>query len=175
MKELYIPTLYLDMDGVVADFNGFASTVLREPVDASTEKWTPEQWNKLRSHPCLYKHLPKTAKADEVINLARKFRNYLGWRVYMLTAVPKANDVPDAFSDKMYWMLKHYPDITVRFGPFAKNKKDHCRPGDVLFDDRPSNCEEWIQAGGRAILAKDLDRAVLELKELFENERHYDT
>lgn len=174
MNELNIPTLYIDMDGVVADFNGFAATVLREPVDFSTEKWTEEQWSKLRSYPCLYKHLPKMARADEIMAIARKFRNYLGWRVYMLTAVPKANDVPDAFSDKIYWMLKYYPDIPVRFGPFAKNKKDHCKPGDVLFDDRVSNCEEWSQAGGRAILAKDPDRAIEELKELFESEYRYD-
>lgn len=174
MNELNIPTLYIDMDGVVADFNGFAATVLREPVDFSTEKWTEEQWTKLKNHPCLYKHLPKMTRADEIIEIARKFRNKLGWRVYMLTAVPKANDVPDAFSDKMYWMLRHYPDIPVRFGPFAKNKKDHCKPGDVLFDDRVSNCEEWGQAGGRAILAKDPDRAIAELKELFESEYRYD-
>ena len=171
MDQKKLPTLYIDMDGVVADFNGFASTVLHEPVDFATEKWTPEQWEKLRNHPCLYKYLPKTPQADEVIALARRFRKELGWEVYMLTAVPKANDVPDAFSDKIHWMLRHYPDIAVRFGPFAKNKKDHCEPGDVLFDDRPSNCEEWRQSGGRAILAKDADRALEELKTLFEDER----
>lgn len=27
MQQLYIPTLYIDMDGVVADFNGFAATM----------------------------------------------------------------------------------------------------------------------------------------------------
>lgn len=166
-----IPNLYIDMDGVVANFNGFAATVLREPVDFTTEKWAPEQWNKLRDYPCLYRYLPKMPKADEVINLARMFRTHLNWGLYMLTAVPKGNDVPDAFHDKILWMQKHYPDIAVRFGPFAKNKKDHCRPGDVLFDDRVSNCEEWVQAGGRAILAKDPDRALEELKMLFEDER----
>lgn len=171
MNDELTPTLYIDMDGVVANFNGFASTVLQQPVDFSTEKWAPEQWEKLKNYPCLYKYLPKMPRADEIIALARQFRNYLDWPVYMLTAVPKANDVPDAFSDKINWMQRHYPDIPVRFGPFAKNKKDHCRPGDVLFDDRVSNCEEWVQAGGRAILAKDPNRAISELKSLFEYER----
>lgn len=175
MQQLYIPTLYIDMDGVVADFNGFAATVLQQPVSVGTEKWEPGQWDKLKVYPNLYKNLPKTTRADDIINLARKFRNRHGWRVYMLTAVPKANDVPDAFADKVVWMQKYYPDIPVRFGPFAKNKKDHCRPGDVLVDDKVSNCEEWTTAGGRAILAKDLDRAVEELKTLFEDEHLVDT
>lgn len=165
------PTLYIDMDGVVADFNKFASIVLHTKVDQGAQKWTDEQWSKLRNYPRLYRYLPRTDRADDIINLARQYRNILGWPIYMLTAVPKANDVPDAFQDKIIWMQKYYPDIPVRFGPFAVNKKDHCLPGDILIDDRESTCLEWTEAGGRAILAKDLDHAVTELKLLFESER----
>jgi 5'(3')-deoxyribonucleotidase len=164
------PTLYIDMDGVVADFNGFAATILNTRVEQGAQKWSEEQWKKLRDYPCLYRYLPKTSHADEIISLAQMFQNVLGWEVYMLTAVPKGNDVPDAFHDKILWMQKYYPNIKVRFGPFAVNKKDHCKPGDVLIDDRISTCEEWEEAGGRAILATDLDRAVEELKSLFEHE-----
>jgi 5'(3')-deoxyribonucleotidase len=169
MKE-NSPTLYIDMDGVVADFYGFAATVLRQPSHIYREKWTHDQWEKLKNYPCLYKYLPKTEQADHIIIQSRKFRDFLGWRLYMLTAVPKGNDVPDAFSDKISWMQRHYPDIPVRFGPYAKDKQHHCNPGDVLMDDRVSNCEEWVQAGGRAILAKDLNRALEELKNMFEDE-----
>lgn len=168
------PTLYIDMDGVVADFNKFASTVLHIQVEPGAQKWSEGQWAKLRDYPGLYRYLPKTSKADEIISTARMFRNILNWPIYMLTAVPKGNDVPDAFHDKILWMQKYYPDIRVRFGPFAVNKKDHCKPGDVLIDDRISTCEEWTAAGGRAILATDLDRALQELKLLFENERQKD-
>jgi 5'(3')-deoxyribonucleotidase len=165
------PTLYIDMDGVVADFNGFAATVLQIKVEQGAQKWSVEQWAKLRDYPCLYRYLPKTSRADDVMTLAQMFRSVLGWNIYMLTAVPKGNDVPDAFHDKILWMQKYYPSVKVRFGPFAVNKKDHCKPGDVLIDDRISTCEEWRLAGGRAILATDLDRAVEELKIMFESER----
>ena len=165
------PTLYIDMDGVVADFNGFAATVLRSKVEHGAQKWSEEQWARLRSYPFLYRYLPKTSKANVIINTARRFRTLLGWEIYMLTAVPKANDVPDAFHDKILWMQRYYPDIAVRFGPYAVDKQKHCRPGDVLIDDRISTCEEWRLAGGRAILATDLDRATEELKAMFESER----
>lgn len=174
MKENVVPTLYIDMDGVVADFNGFASKILEIEVEEGAQKWSAEQWARLRDYPRLYRVLPKTKRADDVINLARQFRDHLGWNIYMLTAVPKGNDVPDSFYDKIEWMREYYPDIKVRFGPFAVNKKDHCKTNDVLIDDRVSTCVEWCQVGGRAILATNLDLAVEELKSLFESERQKD-
>jgi 5'(3')-deoxyribonucleotidase len=145
-------TLYIDMDGVIADFVGFAKTILGQTKEFNrTDKWAPGEWARLRDVPNLYRKLPKMRQADDIINLARKFRDDLGWPVYMLTAVPKGNDVPDAFHDKILWMQDYYPDIRVRFGPWGHTKHEHCNPGDILVDDRASNCEEWTQAGGRAI------------------------
>ena len=68
-----------------------------------------------------------------------------------LTAVPKGNDVKWAFYDKVNWATTHYPDIPVMFGPYSHDKHVHCKLGDVLIDDRTSNCEEWRHAGGVAI------------------------
>jgi 5'(3')-deoxyribonucleotidase len=69
-----------------------------------------------------------------------------------LTAVPKGNDVPWAFYDKVVWVQNYFPDIPVMFGPFSKDKWQHCKPGDILIDDRKSNIAEWQAAGGRPIL-----------------------
>ena len=68
-----------------------------------------------------------------------------------LTAVPRNNDVKWAFYDKMIWASNYFPDIPVMFGPYSHDKHVHCQPGDVLIDDRTSNCTEWRRAGGIAI------------------------
>jgi hypothetical protein len=39
----------------------------------------------------------------------------------------------------------------VRFGPYAEDKQRHCTPGDILIDDKLSNCEQWQAQGGWAI------------------------
>jgi hypothetical protein len=53
------------------------------------------------------------------------------------------------------------------FGPFSKDKYVHCHAGDVLIDDRTSNCEEWRAAGGIAIQHRgDVDNTINELKKL---------
>lgn len=167
-----MPTLYLDMDGVIADFDGYARTVLGPKEDLGTsEKWPESQWRQLALVPNLYLKLPKMRLADRMVELCRRFRDELGWDLYLLTATPKGNDVPDSFHDKILWTQQHYPDLRVRFGPYSHNKADHYKPGDVLIDDRSSNCEQWRDRGGQVIRvrADSYDQALKELADLFES------
>ena len=159
-----MPTLYLDMDGVLADFNALARQTLRataqdEQAAAAQGRWPQEEWNKLKTVPNFYRRLPKTDIADELVALARQFRDELGWRICVLTAIPKNNDMPDAFQDKMEWMQEYYPDIRVHFGPYSKDKQHHAEPGDYLVDDRRDNCEEWTAAHGISVKVNDGDRS----------------
>jgi len=170
-----MPTLYLDMDGVLADFNALARQTLRataqdESDAAARGRWPQEEWNKLKHVPNFYRKLPKTDIADDLVKLARKFRDDLGWELRVLTAIPKNNDMPDAFQDKLEWMQQYYPDIRVHFGPYSKDKASHADPGDVLVDDRKDNCREWAEAGGLAVKVNDTDRsaALAELQDLYD-------
>lgn len=171
------PTLYLDMDGVLADFNALARQTLNatsqdEHAAAARGRWPDEEWRKLKDVPNFYRILPKTDIADDLVTLARCFRDQLGWRIRALTAIPKGNDMPDAFQDKLEWMQEHYPDIRVYFGPYSKDKQRHAQPGDYLVDDRVDNCREWTEAGGVAIKVDDTDRrkALDQLQSVFEHE-----
>lgn len=168
-------TIYLDMDGVLADFNSGARTALnasqeeREHAER-TGQWPITAWRRLAYVPNLYRHLPKMPQADDLVNTALKFKDTFGWQVAILTAVPKNNDVKDAFQDKFDWVAEHYPSLRIYFGPYSKDKHTHARPGDILIDDRTSNCNEWRQAGGIAIQVKKhaYQQAIDTLNELFE-------
>lgn len=169
-----MPTLYLDMDGVLADFNAAARKILgatpeQEQGAARAGRWPTTEWNKLKHVPDFYRNLPKTDIADELVELARQFRDQLGWNIRVLTAIPKNNDMPAAFQDKIEWMQQYYPDVRVHFGPYSKDKQHHAVQGDVLVDDRSDNCLEWTQAGGTAVKVGDSDRrlALAELRELY--------
>jgi 5'(3')-deoxyribonucleotidase len=142
-------TLFLDMDGVVADFDAYAEKVLGK--HAPGEKWPSGDWAKLRHHKRMYRDLPKTKGADILVEFCRKFAEEHGLNLCFLTAVPKGNDMHWAFFDKVHWVQKYYPDIPVMFGPYSHDKHVHCTPDDILIDDRTSNCQEWTDAGGNAI------------------------
>jgi 5'(3')-deoxyribonucleotidase len=149
-------TIYIDMDGVVADFDTAATDYLRNEIKvdiANKEegKWPPNIWERLRDHHRFYRYLPKMECADRVIELAREFRDDLGWNLMFLTAIPRGNDMPWTFYDKVMWAQERYPDIPVHFGPYSHDKQSHCHPGDILVDDRKDNCEQWRSAGGVAV------------------------
>lgn len=150
------PRIYLDMDGVLADFN----TLAREYLGATTQdqsraeqqgRWPPEQWARLTEVPNFYRRLPKMPLSDSMVAAAKKFRDDLGWDLRVLTAIPKDNGIPDCVQDKFDWMAEHYPGIRIHIGPYSQDKHQHCEAGDILVDDRESNCSQWTKAGGRAV------------------------
>jgi 5'(3')-deoxyribonucleotidase len=156
-------SLYLDMDGVVADFNGYAKKVLNKDRLIG-DLWSEDEWQKLKDDPRIYSRLDKTPEADLLVDFCRKFAVERSLSLLFLTAVPKNNDVPWAFYDKVLWASEYYPDIPVMFGPYSKDKHLHCSPGDILIDDRQSNIYDWASAGGIAILHRgDLEQTMTRL------------
>lgn len=158
-------TLYVDMDGVVADFDEYAERILG-PLPGHHGIYPDEQWDKIAENPRLYRDLKKTPYADKLIEVCKKFAATYNYNLYFLTAVPKGNDIKWAFHDKMLWVQEYFPGIPVMFGPYSNDKWQHCKPGDILIDDRPSNIEEWHSATGIAILHKDFNDTVNQLEGL---------
>jgi hypothetical protein len=91
-------------------------------------------------------------------DLARKH----GYELRFLTAVPRRNDFPWAFEDKVHWANYHFPDIPVWFGPFSDDKQVRSEPGNVLIDDRASNIDQWRARGGWAYLYQGEAKPALE-------------
>ena len=154
VNERYkMTTLYLDMDGVVADFNAYAVKILTRKI-AGDERWAPGEWRRLAKNQRLYRDLEMTPEADRLVDFCRGFCEQRGYTLLFLTAIPKKNDVPWAFYDKVMWAQIRYPDIPVMFGPHSHDKQHHCQPGDILIDDRTRNIQEWLAVGGVGILHK---------------------
>lgn len=171
-------TIYLDMDGVLADFNGFAAKALGTEITLDdNSRLSQEQWERLAQIDNLYLELSCMPHAEKLVDVARRFRDELGWDLYILTAVPRNNDVPNSFYDKVIWAQRHFPDIVVRFGPYSQDKQNHCTRGDLLVDDRESNLLEWRARGGIAIAVKqhEYSRAINSLKNLLEQELNKDS
>lgn len=158
-------TLYLDMDGVVADFDEYAARTLGVPPSSGI--YPDEVWYKLASNARLYRDLNKTSYADQLVSECEDFALTKGYDLYFLTAVPKGNDVKWSFYDKVVWAQQCFPKIAVMFGPYSKDKWRHCNVGDILIDDRQSNIDEWRAAGGIAIHHVSLNSTLYELSRLY--------
>lgn len=159
-------TIYLDMDGVVADWVTNAANVIGRRITDPTVMYSRDEWDLLRSDGRIFRDLPMMDRCDELVGLARQYRDVLGWELNFLTAIPHNNDVPWTFHDKMAWAAKRFPDIPVHFGPYSEDKHRHCSAGDILVDDRYDNCTQWTEAGGTSFkVGIDLDSAILAVAE----------
>lgn len=146
--------IYLDMDDVVADWMGYAKNYLRlewQPGEMVPDK----EWRRLKDDQRMYRNLPLKAGAKDLVDWVTKYARRTDSGLFFLSAIPHGNDMPWAIQDKVWWAHDHFPHIPVFLGPYSHDKWVRCEAGDILIDDRRSNCEEWSRAGGRAHMYKN--------------------
>ena len=142
--------IYLDMDDVVADWMGYARAIVNRNWNYG-ERIPDEDWNKVSAKKRMYRDLPIKEGAHDLVNFCRDaVADGLADDLCFLTALPQNHGVPYAAWDKVLWAMERFERIPVLFGPYSFDKYKHCTPGDILIDDRTSNCEEWRTAGGHS-------------------------
>ena len=148
--------IYLDMDGVIADFDGYFERlfgVLPRTIPSS------KRWQKVNETPNYWANLPKTQDADKLIHHLNKY----GFTI--LTGVP-VSGCEKAKNEKRIWLKNHYGIETDVICCFSRDKAKYCRLGDILIDDWSPNIERWIKAGGTGILHTSVDDTLEQLKQL---------
>ena len=144
--------IYLDMDDVVAAWQDRAQEILKLRVAKDSDRIPQKEWDKLKEDLRFYRDLPLMEGAHELVGMCKSYiaRNPQ-YHLRFLTALPQDYSMPLAVYDKVWWAHERFPDIPVTIGPFSYDKWRHCKtPGDILIDDRHSNCAEWTAAGGVA-------------------------
>lgn len=153
------------MDDVVADFKGYARRVLKKEPD-NGYRYPPNEWNRLKDNPRIYRDLQLKEGAEELVRWCELYCMNTNNKLAFLTALPRNNDIPFAVYDKVLWARKHFRGIPVFIGPYSGDKWKHCNEGDILIDDRLSNCREWEAAGGRSFQYKNWPECKAWLEEI---------
>ncbi len=162
-------TIYLDMDGVVADFNRFASEFLGRQVGWDEKDLTSDEWELLASTGDLYDRLPLIEESTKLVAMAKAFSTR--FHIEFLTAIPRQTTMPSAESDKKKWLDRYYPGIKMNIGPYSRDKQNWSKPGDILIDDKWSNIEQWFNKGGIGIFHQgDFDITIKNLLHAVSNE-----
>lgn len=159
-------TIFLDMDGVVADFDSYVSILLGRKIGwDSTTDLTDEEWERLASVDRLYYQFSLMPDATKLVAYVKSLSTR--FHVGFLTAVPRRSTIPSAKDDKQAWVNKYFPGMRMDIGPYSHHKQKWCTPGDILIDDRPSNIEQWTAVGGIAIYhTGDVDASIKRLNEV---------
>lgn len=147
--------LFLDLDGVLADFDKGASDLLGMPPRAYQEHYGISTfWNKLTMSVNFYGSLEPMPDAQQLMEAVRKLDPII------LTGVPIGKW---AEPQKRVWVKRNFPGIEV-ITTMARLKSTYCEQGDVLVDDQAHYAEAWRNAGGVFIHHVSAEASVGELR-----------
>lgn len=135
--------IFVDMDGVLSDFDGHARAHGKFNPDGST-KWDQLDQNWWRT-------MPAYPGMKDFYESLRQITN-----TRILTAPVSSSG---CYAGKAQWVEDMWPErgifaildlIICR----AEDKQLLARPHHILIDDRQKNIDEWVKAGGIGILHK---------------------
>lgn len=150
--------LYLDCDGVLADFDTGAAAVLgMHPRAFEKRHGLGRFWAKLASAPDFYFGLPLLDGAAELFEAVRHLDPII------LTGLPQGNWAAD---QKVRWAAKHFPGTRI-ITTLARDKRKHARKGDVLVDDQIRHAHLWEEMGGVFIHHRGVPETLHRLKGYF--------
>ena len=150
--------LYLDCDGVLADFDAGARAILgAAPDDYARRHTIGKMWAQLARHPDFYGTLPLMPDAMRLFGAVRHLDPII------LTGLPRGNW---AAAQKVRWAAEHFPGTRI-ITCMAVDKRDHAKDGDVLVDDTLKHRHLWEEAGGIFVHHRDAERTLTELADLF--------
>lgn len=134
-----MPTVFLDCDGVLADFDRGATKILgMSPREFEARHGLKRFWASLASAPGFFEGLEPLPDAMDLYRAVEHLRPVI------LTGLPRG---AWAEPQKRRWAARHFPGVEV-ITTSAALKREHCRPGDVLVDDRDKYRHLWEEAGG---------------------------
>jgi hypothetical protein len=149
--------LYLDCDGVLADFDRAATAILGAPPRVFQKRHGPaEFWKRLQRHPSFYGSLPLMPDAKELFEAVRHLDPII------LTGLPRGNW---AAPQKVCWAAEHFPGTRI-ITCLAADKRRHARDGDILVDDTLKYRDLWTGAGGIFVHHRDARTSIEMLREI---------
>lgn len=154
--------IFLDCDGVLADFDGYAETLLGlPPREFEARKHNDAAlWEILYSHEDYFYKLPKMKDADELVDGVRA----MGFEPTILTGIPSKEGSDWAIGQKQRWAAKHFPGTEIICCK-SRVKFEHMIPGkrNVLIDDWDRYLSVWEGAGGKYILHTSAEDSLSQL------------
>lgn len=147
--------LYVDMDGVLADFDAHHEAVFGVRSDKVADN---VDWKAVRKVSGFYAGIPPMA------DLPALWAYIEHHKPIVLTGVPSS--VHEAPENKRAWVRKHLgAHVEVRCCRSAE-KRLHAKPGDILIDDWEKYRQRWIDAGGVWITHRSAAETIMLLKAL---------
>jgi hypothetical protein len=152
--------LFLDLDGVLADFDRGVKELTGKPPE---EQGLRSMWRALARHPDFFNTLSFMADADILWAFCRPHEPTI------LTGLPLGSWAP---AQKARWVSRMLGGDTPLITCLSRDKPRYSKPGHVLVDDRARARAGWEAKGGVFIHHTSAERSIAQLLEAgFEDRR----
>ena len=166
------PIIYVDMDGVLADFFGPVAQhhgVTNWRQARKQRRQAGSKIDKIAKKPGYFLHLKPMPHAGHLIKGVLKMVGR-----YSILSSPLLSEVEQSSSEKTEWLSKHLKSNPPRSIIFDHEKFKYARQADgtpnILIDDYETNIHLWEANGGIGILYRDeeCDRVLKQLQHALE-------
>jgi len=152
------PRLFLDADGVLADFGlGVRRLLGMQPKAYIAAHGRAAFWKQLARAPNFYGSLPEMPDARILFDAVRHLDPTI------LTGLPLGNW---AAPQKIEWAAEHFPGVPI-VTCLAQDKHLHMDPGEVLVDDREKHRAAYEKAGVVFVHHKNAADSLRQLAKIF--------
>ena len=143
--------IYLDMDGVIADFDKHYKELYRmSPRDADEKK----EFYKLFDHFIANEHFAKLPMMQDAQTLLN-FLDSTGIPVEILSSTSSEKRHEPIAKQKTEWLHVHGIHHPINLVPGKRLKRNFSNPNSILIDDTAQNIDQWRAEGGVGILHTD--------------------
>lgn len=160
-----INCIYLDMDGVICDFEKRYKELFNIlPSEARNNR----EFDKFFDEFIANGNFATLEMMPDAMQLIVALRNALPpTQILSSTASQKRYD--SISKQKTEWLEKHDIDFQRNFVPGKQHKKKYARKDTLIIDDTESVINEWRAAGGLAIFHRNIPDTLAQLKFLLES------
>ena len=152
------PRLFLDADGVLADFDLGAKRLLgASPKEYIAKHGRGSFWKRLAKAKNFYGSLPEMPDARLLFEAVKHLEPTI------LTGLPMGGW---AAAQKVDWAAEHFPGVPI-VTCMARDKHKHMHPGDVLVDDREKHRAAYEAAGVVFIHHRNAEDSVRQLAKIY--------
>ena len=151
MQKPKIRCIYLDMDGVIADFIKRYKEMFRmEPRKAEKRKEFDHYFDGFIA---TNQFATLDLMPDAMIGL--EFLRKCSVPTQILSSTSNEERYDAVSKQKMIWLQTHGITFTPNFVPGKRHKWKFAAPDKIIIDDTESVIDDWRKQGGIAILHKD--------------------
>ena len=152
------PKLFLDADGVLANFDEGVMRLLGMDYDRFVKRrGRGAFWRELAKAPDFYARLPLMPDARELFDAVEHLKPTI------LTGLPLGKW---AAPQKVAWAAEHFPKVPI-ITCMARDKHRYMEPGDVLVDDRENHREAYEAHGVVFIHHKNARDSLRQLAKIY--------